>query len=222
MTKNSKKNNDSTVWHEPVEIKLNKDREFLDKEHPYKFMEEFYDVNERYNESNMEVREAIKRLLRLIKKDPDFLDPYLTLYDIYKDSGDYDQATEILDKAYNRALRLITDEKGIWPGMLPWAWLGNRHIIRTLLNKALALWDNGETESALDLLRKLLRTNPNDNIGARDYILAIRLNMSCKEFERRFDRGGYYDNTLTKWFETNHRKFPDEFDWWEKALEEYE
>ncbi len=60
------------------------------------------------------------------------------------------------------------------------------------------------------------------NIGARDYILAIRMNMSFGQFEKRFNKDGYYDSELIKWFDKNHKKFPDEFDWWRKAVKEYE
>lgn len=35
----------------------------------------------------------------------------------------------------------------------------------------------------MDLLRKLLRSNPRDNIGARHYILVVRLGMTFAEFE---------------------------------------
>jgi len=65
-----------------------------------------------------------------------------------------------------------------------------------------------------------LKTNPGDNVGARDFILAIRMNMSYETFEKRFNKGGYYDTELTEWFEKNYKKYPDEFEWWEKVKEE--
>ena len=63
-----------------------------------------------------------------------------------------------------------------------------------------------------------MKSNPGDNVGARDNILAIRMNMTFNEFEKKFNKGGYYDNKLTDWFAKNYKKYPDEFDWWEKAV----
>ena len=47
------------------------------------------------------------------------------------------------------------------------------------------------------------------------------MNMTLEEFERRFDRGGYYDMDLSHWFDENYKRFDDEFGWWEKAIEGY-
>lgn len=196
---------------------VKKQIEYLDKDH--EVMSDFYDLCEMHDGSNTS---AIKRQLKgLIKKDPDFLDSYLFLREILQEEGNSEESERLLDEAYGRAVRLITDEDGNWPDVLEWGWLENRHIVRTILNKALSLWDKKETDDALDLFRKLLKTNPGDNVGARDYILAIRMNMSYEDFERRFNKGGFYDNDMIEWFEKNYKKFPDEFDWWEKAVEEY-
>lgn len=140
------------------------------------------------------------------------------LYNILEEEGKVSEAEKFLNEAYERALRLITDEKGNWPDKLEWGWLENRHIIRTLLNKGLHLWKIGENDSALDLFRKMLKTDPMDNVGARVYILAIRTGMSFEEFEDRFERDGDYDDDLMKWFEENYKRFPEEFEEWEEAF----
>ncbi len=46
------------------------------------------------------------------------------------------------------------------------------------------------------------------------------MGMSFDDFENRFNKDGFYDTELMDWFDKNHKKFPDEFDWWEKAAEE--
>ncbi|MEA3432235.1 MAG: tetratricopeptide repeat protein [candidate division WOR-3 bacterium] len=192
-------------------------REYVDKDH--RVMHIYYDLCEKYNGSNSK---SIKRQLkRLIEKDPNFLDSYSLLYKILQDEGNLPEAEKVLNNAYERALKLITDKKGNWPDVLEWGWLENRHIIRAILNKAISLWKNKKFDNALDLFRKLLKTNPGDNVGTRDYILAIRMNMSFEEFENRFNKGGYYDTELSDWFDENHKRFPGEFDWWEKAIEKY-
>ena len=183
-------------------------------------MDDYYGLCERCTGRNAK---TIKReLRRLIEKDPDFLDSYLLLFEILQDEDNFPEAEKVLDEAYHRAVNLITDKKGNWPDILRWSWLENRHIIRTIVNKALLLWDENKAEEALDLLRKLLLTNPNDNVGARFNILGIRMNMSFEEFENRFNKGGFYDSEIMRWFGENYSQFPDEFEWWEKAVEEYE
>lgn len=193
-------------------------REYIDKDHDV--MDDYYDLCEKYSNSGS-TKTIKKQLNQLVGEDPDFLDPYLLLFEILQNEGNLQEAEKILDDAYERALKLITDKKGNWPDVLEWGWLENRHIIRTIFNKAISLWRKKEIDSALDLLRKLLKTNPGDNVGARDYILAIKMNMSFEEFENRFNKGGYYDMELTDWFDKNYKKFPDEFGWWEKAVEKY-
>jgi tetratricopeptide (TPR) repeat protein len=190
-------------------------REFVDKDHAV--ADAFYELDERHGGRNTE---SIKRKLKqLIKKDPDYLDPYLRLFSILQYEDDFAEADRTLDDAYRRALRLITDKAGNWPDVLEWLWLENRHIIRTIFNKAVSLWQKRDVAGALDLLRRLLKTNPGDNVGARDYILAIRMNMTFEQFEDRFNKAGFHDNEMSDWFDKNSRKFPDEFGWWEKAVE---
>jgi len=193
-------------------------REFVDKDH--EVMDVYYDACERYNGRNAT---TIKKQLRgLIEKDPDFFDPYLLLHEILQDEGKFTAAERILNEAFHRAKKLITEENGQWPDKLEWVRLKNRHIIRTIIQKAISLWDQGETEIALELLRNVLRTNPNDNPGARYLILGIRMNMSYSKFDKQFDRDGYWDSDIDIWFARNHDKFPEEFDWSEKAIEEEE
>ncbi len=189
-------------------------REFVDKNR--KVALRYWKVLEDLEEGRLTTKKAIKKLREIIRKDPDFLDPYLTICELLWEEGKEEEADRVLDEAYQRALRLITDEEGNWPDRLEWGWLENRHILRTLLNKGIERWDKGYTEEALSIFRNLLRTNPNDNLGVRDFILAIRKGMSYEEFERRFNKGGYYDSELVEWFEKHYKEFPDEFEWWER------
>lgn len=195
-----------------------KEREFVDIDH--KIVDEYYDLCDKYNsKSNKKILKG--KLQKLIEKDPDYFDTYIMLYNILQNEGKNKNAEDILNTAYEKAIKKITDKKGNWPDILEWHWLENRHIIRTILNKAIDLWIKNDTEQSLDLFRKLLKTNPGDNVGARDFILAIKMNMSFNEFEKKFNKGGFYDSDLMDWFDENYKKYPDEFDWWEKAVEKY-
>lgn len=192
-----------------------KQREFVDKDR--EIMSEYYDVCEEYD--GRYSKSLDDQMKALIEKDPDYLEPYLLLYYMLKNQHIKD-AEKLLDEAYDRAIKLITNKNGNWPDILEWGFLENRHIIRTILDKAISLWINGKTDKAIDLFRKLLKTNPDDNPGVRYYILAIRMNIDFEAFEGRFNKGGFYDTRLDKWFDKNYKKFPDEFDGWEKAVED--
>ena len=77
-------------------------------------------------------------------------------------------------------------------------------MLRTFVNKAVSLWKDKKNDEALVLFRKLLKTNPGDNPGVRNYILAIRMNMSFGDYENRFNKGGYYDMETVDWFDENY------------------
>ena len=189
---------------------------FVDKDHAV--MSEYYDFMDAINEHSADDIE--KTMKKFIKKDPLFLDPYLMLFELYQGDRDLQKAEDILEQAYGIAIKIITDKKGNWPKEMRWGYLGNRHIIRTLLNKAMNLWVKNKRDDALDLLRKLLRSNPRDNIGARTYILAIRLNMKFDEFEKQMMSDYGYDGKKMMEFEEKMKDFPDEFDWWLEAVKE--
>lgn len=192
-----------------------KEREFVDKKR--ELMGDYYDLLDAIE--NMELEEVKKALKAMIEKDPDYLDPYLLLFEILLNEGNIFEADELLDEAYSRALALITDENGQWPDSLRWGFLQNRHVIRTLLTKGIILWGDQLNDEALAIFRKLLATNPGDNVGARFYILAIRMGIGFDEFDERFNKGGYYDAEIIEWFDENYKKFPDEFGEWEAKIQ---
>lgn len=151
-----------------------------------------------------------KELEKLIKEDPDFLDSYLIISKIFIGEGKESEAEKTLDIAYHRALNLITDEKDCWPAKLEDSWIPNWHIINAMLRKAMWLWEHDKTDDALNLLRKLLKTNPHDLFGVRNYILAISMGRDYNEFLEWIVECGN-DKIVKEWFEENYTKFPDEF-----------
>lgn len=189
---------------------------FVDKDRPVQM--KYYDALDRLETASD--RETIKAMEKLIKEDPDFLDSYLILHGNYQDNSKWKEADKILNEAYERAINIISDKKGNWPDVLLWGFMENRHIIRTIFNKGVILWDNGKTDEALEIFRKLLKSNPNDNVGVRDFILAIRMDMSFEKYEERFNKGGYYDSESIEWFEENAPNYQDEFGWWFEWAEE--
>lgn len=183
-------------------------REFIDKGRKVALL---YDgLCGKYNGQNGKFIK--KELNNIMSRDPDFFDAHLLLYEILQNEENRDKAEKVLTKAYGRAQKLILNEDGNWPASLAWNSVGNRHIIRVFINKALALWMGGDNDVALEIFRNLLKADPIDHVGAKEFVLAIRMNITAKDFQSRFNGEGNSDNNLDAWFKENHSKFPDEFD----------
>jgi len=187
--------------------------EFIDNPH--------YDVATEYDElldSVLLKDQVIKRLNALLNKDPYYFDTYYYLAQIYSEDGNFILARKILRKGYELAVKKIVNFRGEFPKRMEWLWLENRHLIRIINNWALFLWKEGKTEDALEIFRRLIRCNPNDNIGARYNILAIRMNID-PEFESDLisaDPEFIDAEIIDEWFHKNATSYPDEFFWWFK------
>ncbi|MDA2922008.1 hypothetical protein MYX07_01940 [Patescibacteria group bacterium AH-259-L07] len=176
-------------------------------------MLKYYDLLERELPSD----KLKKEMQKLIEQDSLYFDPYLTLADILEEEENYVEAKDILEKAYFKAMNLIVDKKGRWPKHISWGILDNRHVIRAIYSWAYGLWWDGRRTSALKIFRKLLKSNPNDNIGARYDILAIKMGYETDYAEKMFPAAGdpgYIDAIkIEQWFRKNSKKFLEEFDW---------
>ncbi len=191
--------------------------DFVGKE--LKGMTKYYDLLE----SDLDTEELKREMNKLVKEYPGFLDSYLILADILQEEEKYLEAEELLSKAYSRAMSLIVDKDGNFPKYIPWGVLENRHIVRAIDRWAHELWEEGRAQYALEIFQKLLRSNPNDNIGARYEILAIRMDYEPDYAEEMFpaSTSGCIDAIKSEqWFEENAKKFPEEFNWWFKEARE--
>jgi tetratricopeptide (TPR) repeat protein len=168
---------------------------------------------------HVKVQAIKKRLRELIKSDPDFLDSHDYLGWLLREEGSFAEERKLRVEAYERALKQMSDSKGRWPDVMSWLYLENRHIIRALFNRAMLYWSEHENKNAADLLRKLLRSNPSDNVGARYCLLGVVAGMTFEEYELRFEREDQSATVVNDWFDLNSKKFPDEFAWWEEAVE---
>jgi len=162
-------------------------------------------------------KKSIEKLKKIIKKDPDFFDPYISLYEYYLFDKEPKKALDILTKGYERAMDRILD-RGRFPDKLSWLFMENRHIIRMIFNYANMMWTVENKKEALRLFNLLLRSNPNDNIGARYSIVAL---LEGYESQEHFDEQFMDDHSygldaiaLERWFEKYAKKHKKEIGWW--------
>ena len=185
---------------------------FIDKNHTS--MDKYYEILESAD-GKMTALSVIKNMEMLIKKDPHFLDPYNEIANIANENDDFKLEEIYRFKAFLMAVTIVADKDGNYPNEMYWGHMENRHIIRALCNFAYFMWEQGKSGLALEIFRKLLRSNLNDNIGARNYILAIRMGLKS-DFEDKFIMKnspilGLDAIKIGKWFDENSAKYPEEF-----------
>jgi len=178
-------------------------------------MDEYYEVTELFQAGQVSLTKTKQSLRQLIKIDKQFLDSYLYLAQIEYDAENYEDYSRLVWEAYLKAVQMVANMDGDYPKSLPWGWLENRHIVRALCNFALLQWEQDHIRLSLEIYRKLLASNLNDNIGARYSILAIRLGYGS-DYEALFlpDSGpiiGLDAKKMDAWFDANASKFSNEF-----------
>ena len=194
------------------------------KSEPYEFIDEDrFEVNEMYfdfleSPVQNDIKKSIKALKAMIKKDKNFFDPYITLYENYLMDRDFKNAIKIMEQGFQRSIDLI-DKDGKFPDVLNWGFVENRHIIRMIFNFAMFIWANDDDkEIALNIFMELLKSNPNDNIGARYSIVAMLEGFESQDtLEEKFenkDGMGMDGMALERWFNKAAQKHMDVIGWW--------
>ncbi|QTD36226.1 hypothetical protein JL193_08590 [Polaribacter batillariae] len=179
--------------------------EYIDEDHSV--TAEYYEILD----SDISDAKLLSKMKSLINKDPYFFEPYTKVYDLLLYKRQVKEANKILDSGYKLALSRILDEQGNFPDFLEWGWLENRHIIRVILKKGLTLWQSGNTKTALDIFRNLFKSNPNDNVGVRYFILAILEGLSYDTYTSLYENDVYLSDKIFEWFEEGRKKYADEF-----------
>jgi len=212
-----------------VEFRLYGMKEYLAENEVYEFIDkDRFEVNELYWEflespEADDVKKSIKTLKSMIKKDANYFDPYITLHEYYLMDRDFKKAIEIMEKGFKKAIDLI-DNNGRFPDELPYGFIENRHIIRMIFNFAMFIWANDDKELALKMFMELLKSNHNDNIGARYSIIAILEGFnSQEEYEEQFESEnghGLDYMELEEWFYKSAEKHKSVLGWWLDLEEE--
>jgi len=187
-------------------------RSYIDKDHPV--ADEFYRVTDGPH--------GIEDIMRIIDKDPDFLDPYLYVTESLYDQGHDEKAEMFAEKAFVRALGMILDVDGSWPDELLWGFHENRHIMRVLMHKADYEWRMGRTENALTLYKNLLRVNLGDNLGARFAIVGIRAGLTYEKYMKTvWPSTSVPASRLDTWFKKHvHLAATDLQEWKQYCIDE--
>ena len=126
-------------------------------------LEKYYDFLEERNEYSDESDELYLRFL--ISLNNYVYDPYILLMELYFKNDELEKAIEIISLGYTRLMKNEFNNK--FPKQLDYQELENRDKYRLIYNYADVLWFIEEKDKALNIFKKLLKINPNDNLGVR-------------------------------------------------------
>lgn len=152
---------------------------------------------------------VLEYFISLTERAKDFIPAYQyahTMIDSLKPNKDVlKQKDDIESKWFEASMKIAKKEK-IFNKTVAWGWHENRPFVRGIYIGAEKLWKNNEFEKAHELFSKILKTNENDNIGARYSVKATAERITYDDFEKRFtilqkDGSSYYNSDeLGKWF----------------------
>lgn len=159
------------------------DREFV--------LEKYYDFLDERNEYSFETEELY--LKYLISMNNYVYDPYITLMELYFKHEQNENAIQTIILAYTRLMKKEFNNK--LPKKLDYYEMYNRGIFRTIYNYADILWFTEQKEKALNLFKKLLQLNPDDNLGVR-YAICGLINGYSSSRHLWSEHG----NNIEKWY----------------------
>jgi len=176
-------------------------------------MTDFIDIDrtctEKYNalmSSDLNNEDLVNGLYDLTREDANFLDSYNTLYQIALRDGDFQKSEIMLNRVYEKALKLVMDNKDQWLGSLSWKHENNQHIIRTLFNKALDFWMEEKFGNAREIIGFLNHSNKDQNMGFDFYLLAIKQKIEYEDFITSYLENGQLNAKGKKWLEESFNK----------------
>lgn len=114
--------------------------------------------------------EALRYVKAIVKKRPDFLEGCLALATITELDGDHKKSGPILEAAISQADRLIPSS---YSGEISWYWMNNRFYHRLLFARMRWCAKFGLLNEAIELARRQMRLNVDDNLGVRISLPAL-------------------------------------------------
>jgi len=160
-------------------------------------------------EDEFQFKIVLEYFISLIERAKDFIPAYQyahSMIDSLKPNIDVLKEKNDIESKWFEASMRIAEKENIFNKEVAWGWHENRPLIRGIYMGAEKLWKNNEFEKAHELFSKLLKTNENDNIGARYSVKATAERISYDDFEKQFSilhqNGSSYYNSeeLGKWF----------------------
>lgn len=173
-------------------------------------LEKYYDFLDERNEYSNESEELY--LKYLISLNNYVYDTYVLLMELYFKNNELEKGIEIINLGYSRLMKKEFNNK--FPKQLDYLELENRSIYRLIYNYADMLWFVEENEKALNIFKKLLKINPNDNLGVRYSICGMLEGYSSSRHvwnENSQIISNWYNDKVKKYLEIKEYSFLKKF-----------
>lgn len=115
--------------------------------------------------------EAERLFGRLIRSFPEFIDARHHLAMLLDAEGRKTEAFRIWQEAVDLGLTCFPLRFTYGQDLLPWGWIDNRPFLRACHGLGLAYLARGTVGMALDVFRRILALNPDDNLGIRALVI---------------------------------------------------
>jgi tetratricopeptide (TPR) repeat protein len=115
--------------------------------------------------------EAERLFLRLIRHFPEFIDARHHLAMLLDAEGRKTEAFRLWQEAVDLGFTCFPLAFKYGQDLLPWGWIDNRPFLRACHGFGLAYLARGNVGMALDVFRRILALNPDDNLGIRALVI---------------------------------------------------
>ncbi|MEI6066287.1 MAG: hypothetical protein WCP96_03035 [Methylococcaceae bacterium] len=147
-----------------------------------KILEQFNNSHEKYQSGYYTEEIFISECKAILKKEPEFLDAYAQIGNIYLNAKNFSDASRWYKRGLSIALPLIAEN---FSGQIHWGNDDNRPFLRLHHGSILCAIRLGRMKVAIEQMEQHLLWNPHDNIGIRyllgDVYLTIGTNDKAKE-----------------------------------------
>lgn len=125
--------------------------------------------------------EAERLFRQLIRRFPEFIDARHHLAMLLDAEGRRTEAFRLWQEAVDLGLTCFPLGFRHGRDLLPWGWIDNRPFLRACHGFALAYLARGNVGMALDVFRRILAVNPDDNLGIRALVVQCYFSLKRPE-----------------------------------------
>ena len=124
-------------------------------------------------------KKAVYCFKKALEMDEEYVEAWNGLGTVYW-FDHFEKAKEYIQKAYDLTVKKF---KNVWLCELPWSILENRQYLRAIHYMGLVYWREGNSDSAMEKFKLLLKLNPPDNSGARYLIAALYKQLTWEAYD---------------------------------------
>lgn len=148
----------------------------------------YYDAMDYLAEGDSD--KAVRLLRKALELDEHYVEAYVGLVATFHYKGNERKVEEYTQRGFAETKRAFP----VWPTELLWDEIENRQHLRMIYYQAVVYWSHNQQTQAEQLLKLLIKLNPNDNQGIRYALAAFYEGISEHQLEMMWDSGNKTQN----------------------------